>query len=375
MFEYLRDSETRGGMHKKSNIILVDDDSVNLVVGKNALSDEYDVLTIPSGEKLLTLLQTIHPDLILLDIAMPDMDGYEVLQKIKENESTSDIPVMFLTAKCDAESELHGLTLGAVDYITKPFSPPLLKKRIETLLLFLQQKKTLQKYNNNLQSIVQEKTKTVVELQNVVLNTVAELVEYRDNITGAHIGRTQDLLKYLLDEMIRQGVYSSEIVGWDLSFILPSSQLHDVGKIIIPDSILKKPGRLTDEEFELMKQHPLQGAKIIETIQKSTTEHAFLQHAKTFALYHHEKWNGSGYPYGLKGEDIPLQGRLMAVVDVYDALVSERSYKKQMSHDEAKHIIIEESGSHFDPRLVEVFEKVEDKFEEAIHSSIEEVAL
>lgn len=369
------DSGTRGKMHKKSNIILVDDDSVNLMVGKNALSDDYDVLTIPSGEKLLTLLQTVHPDLILLDISMPGMDGYEVLQKIKEDEQTSDIPVMFLTAKNDAESELHGLTLGAIDYITKPFSTPLLKKRIETLLLFLQQKKTLQKYNNNLQAIVQEKTKTVVELQNVVLNTVAELVEYRDNITGAHIGRTQDLLKHLLDEIIRQGVYSNEIIGWDLSFILPSSQLHDVGKIIIPDSILKKRGKLTDEEFDLMKQHPVQGAEIIETIQKSTTEHAFLQHAKTFALYHHEKWNGSGYPYGLKGEDIPLQGRLMAVVDVYDALVSERSYKKQMSHEEAAQIIIEESGSHFDPHLVEIFKIVEGKFKETACASLEKVVL
>jgi putative two-component system response regulator len=353
-------------MTTRQKIFLVDDDITNLTVGKNSLSDDYDTLTIPSGKKLLQLLETVHPDLILLDINMPDMDGYEVIQRLKQNAKTADIPVIFLTAKSDVESELRGLTLGAIDYILKPFSPPLLRKRIETHLLVLKQQNELKHYNDNLQDIVREKTQTVVELQSAVLNVVAELVECRDDITGGHITRTQNYLQILLDEIMKQKIYFGEISQWkELEFLLLSSQLHDVGKIMVPDVILKKPGKLTPEEFDLIKRHPTWGANIIEMIGRNTREKNFLLNARIFALYHHEKWDGTGYPSGLAGEKIPLLGRLMAIADVYDALVSKRPYKTPLEHERAKEIILEGNGSHFDPLLVGVFTTVADQFEVA----------
>lgn len=350
-------------MERRKKIILVDDNATNLMIGKNTLNDIYDILTIPSGSKLLSLLNTICPDLILLDVNMPEMDGYEVIKRLKENRQTMHIPVIFLTAQGDLDSELCGLSLGAIDYISKPFSPPLLRKRIETHLLIVEQQQKLRHYNDNLQDLIKEKTKTVVELQNAVLNTVAELVECRDDVTGGHISRTQSYLHILLTRMLEMGIYLAETRGWDLDFLLPSAQLHDVGKIMVPDVILKKAGKLTPEEFEQMKQHTTQGARIIEMIEQKTTEKTFLMHAKIFALYHHEQWDGSGYPAGLKGQEIPLQGRLMAIVDVYDALVSERPYKKTMTHEEARCIIAEKGGSHFDPALVTVFLSAADQFE------------
>ena len=356
-------------MDRRKKIILVDDNVTNLIVGKNTLQDIYDILTVPSGTKLLQLLKAIRPDLILLDVNMPDMDGYEVIKRLKGNSDTADIPVIFLTAQSDMDSELRGLTLGAIDYISKPFSPPLLRKRIETHLLIVEQQMKLRHYNDNLQDLVREKTRTVVELQNAVLNTVAELVECRDDVTGGHISRTQSYLGILLKEMMKQGLYADETGHWNLEFLIPSAQLHDVGKIMVPDVILKKPGKLTPEEFEQMKQHTTQGANIIEMIEQKTSEKTFLKHAKIFALYHHEKWDGSGYPAGLAGQQIPLQGRLMAIVDVYDALVSERPYKKAMSHEAARTIILENSGSHFDPALIRVFQAVTDQFEAVSNSN------
>lgn len=352
-------------MTKRKKIILVDDDITNLTVGKNALSDAYDTLTIPAGEKLLHLLETVHPDLILLDVNMPDMDGYEVIRRLKQNDKTADIPVIFLTAQSDVASELQGLTLGAIDYISKPFSPPLLLKRIETHLLVMEQQKELKRYNDNLQEIVREKTKIVVELQNAVLSTVAELVECRDDVTGGHITRTQNYLRILLDEMLLQHVYFDEVSQCEIELLLLSSQLHDVGKIMVPDVILKKPGKLTSEEFDLMKHHPAWGARIIEMIGQNTREKNFLLNARIFALYHHEKWDGTGYPLGLSGERIPLLGRLMAIADVYDALVSKRPYKEALEYEQANEIIRQGSGTHFDPLLVDVFIAVAHQFEAA----------
>lgn len=359
-------------MENKKTIILVDDNITNLIVGKEALSETYNTLTVPSAEKLFNLLDTLTPDLILLDVKMPDMDGYEVIQILKEDPTKDEIPVIFLTSKNDNDSELKGLSLGAIDYISKPFSPPLLRKRIETHLIYFDQQKELTNYNKNLKSIVKEKTQTVIELQNAVLNTVAELVECRDDVTGGHISRTQKYLRVLLDEMIREGIYEEEVSTWDLDFILPSSQLHDVGKIMVPDNILKKPGKLTDEEFEEIKKHAEYGANIIDMISENATDKAFLNHARIFALNHHEKWDGTGYPNRLKGEEIPLQGRLMAIADVYDALVSERPYKPPMPHEEARQIIVEGSGKQFDPALITAFGAVENKYKEIMADSEKE---
>lgn len=362
-------------MGQRHKVVLVDDDITNLTLGKNVLSDLYDVVTLPSGEKLLNAVDSLAPDLILLDVSMPEMDGYEVLRRLKQKESTLDIPVVFLTAKSDTDSELTGLSLGAVDYINKPFEPTLLRKRIKNHLQFHEQQLVLKQYNEDLQSMVAEKTKTVLELKNAVLNVVAELVECRDEVTGDHIFRTQEFLKAMLICMIKKGVYSQQVSEWDTTFFVTSSQLHDVGKIMIKDSILQKPGKLTAAEFEEMKKHTTYGARIIDTIAQNTTEKTFLQYAHTFAISHHERWDGTGYPYGLKGEDIPLEGRLMAIGDVYDALISKRPYKQAMPHKKACAIIIEGSGSHFDPTLVEVFALVQDEFAFIAEHSAQQLTL
>jgi len=346
----------------RKTIFLVDDDIMNLTIGNDTLVDTYNVFTINSGARLIRMLERHIPDLILLDIEMPGMNGYETLQAIKEKEETRDIPVIFLTAKDDEENELHGLTLGAIDYITKPFSPLLLLKRIEVHLLvdaqtreLDMQRQELIRYNNNLAEMVEAKTRTVVELQEAVLRTFAELIECRDGITGGHIGRTQYYLSLFLDELKKYGAYRDTIASWNTTLILQSAQLHDVGKIAIKDDILQKPGKLTNQEFEEIKTHVMFGETVIRNIMASTTEQDFLEQARIMVATHHEKWDGSGYPRGLKGEEISLQGRLMAIIDVYDALTSDRPYKPAYTHEEALGIIAEGSGTHFDPALVKIF--------------------
>ncbi|MDR2940217.1 MAG: HD domain-containing protein, partial [Clostridiales bacterium] len=346
----------------RKKIITVDDNIINLTTAKNALTDNYDIYTVPSGEKLFKVLEKTRPDLILLDIDMPVMNGYEVIRLLKNKKDTANIPVIFLTSIHDPENELEAFTLGAIDYITKPFSPTLLSKRIEVHLLVESQRKELQNYNENLMRMVREKTNTVFELQNAVLKTVAELVECRDDITGGHIERTQGYLKILISDLIKYEDFREEISHWDLDFFILSAQLHDVGKVAIKDNILLKPGKLTVEEFEEMKKHTTVGANIIKKIENSTSQSDFLKHAEIFAGSHHEKWDGTGYPLGLKGSEIPLEGRLMAIVDVYDALTNERPYKDAYTHEKAVEIIKEGSGSHFDPKLVVSFLDHEHEF-------------
>ena len=353
----------------RQKVILVDDNAVNLNIGKNLLKTLYEVYPVPSAAKLFQILETIIPDLILMDIEMPEMNGYEATKILKANPRFSEIPVIFLTSKNDEASEMEGFDLGAADYISMPFSRPLLLKRIANQLLIARQKNdllanqaTLKDYANNLEGKVRDKTAEVFNLQNAVLATVADLVEFRDKSTGGHIACTQLYLKVLTDELIRQGIYKEELSGWDMDFFLTSALLHDVGKIAIPDIILNKPGKLTKEEFEIMKTHVDVGVATIEKIMHNAKEHAFLRHTLYIVGTHHEKWDGSGYPIGLKGEDIPLEGRLMAIADVYDALISERPYKKAFSHEESCKIIEAGSGTHFDPILVEVFRQVADEF-------------
>jgi putative two-component system response regulator len=355
--------------HDRKIILLVDDNATNLAAGKNILKDQYKVYPTPSAEIMFDLIENIVPDLILLDIEMPEMNGYEAITVLKGNPKWADIPIMFLTSKTDEGSELEGLSLGAIDYVAKPFSAPLLLKRIENHLLTESQKKQLKDFNNILEDLVRRKTMQITNLQNAVLNTVADLVEFRDDVTGGHIYRTQKYLKILLDKMIAEGVYADEISAWDMDYLIPSAQLHDVGKIAISDLILNKPDKLTPEEFEIMKTHVTIGVKAILKIEKNADEHAFLKHARLIAGGHHEKWDGSGYPVGLSGKDIPLEGRLMAIGDVYDALISRRPYKRPLSTDEARQIIQEGGGSHFDPVLVGVFSKVADQFAEIVRNS------
>ena len=346
----------------RHKIILVDDNMANLTLGKNMLKMYYEVYPVPSAAKLFEILEKIIPDLILMDIEMPEMNGYEAMKKIKADSRFAEIPVIFLTAKSDESSELEGFELGAMDYVSKPFSAPLLIKRIANQLLIVEQKKGLKDYADNLEIKVRDKTREVFNLQNAVLSTVADLVEFRDKLTGSHVNRTRLYLKALTEELIKEGIYADIIKDWDMDIFLHSAQLHDVGKIAISDLILNKPGKLTPEEFEIMKTHVMVGVDAIEKIMGNTNEHAFLRHALIIAGTHHEKWDGTGYPMGLKGDNIPLEGRLMAIADVYDALIAVRPYKKAFSHEEACKIIEDGSGTHFDPVLVEVFRKIKGEF-------------
>jgi len=352
-------------INDKKKIMIVDDNITNLTVAKKALEDLYSVIPVSSGKKALEFLTRTYPSLILLDIEMPEMDGFDTIQIIKSNPDTRDIPVIFLTAKDDNGSELEGLKLGAVDYITKPFSIPLLLQRIELHIELVTQKQELANYNRNLSKMVKEQTEIISELQHAIIHTLAELVECRDGTTGGHIVRTRSYFEILLHALEDTGYYSEEIIKWDLDLIAESAQLHDIGKVAIADSILRKPGKLTDAEFSEIKSHPLVGENAIRSAMCMTKSKEFLSNAAVIAISHHEKWDGSGYPYGLAGEEIPLSGRLMAIADVYDALVSERPYKPAFTHEEATRIITGDANIHFDPILIEAFIQVGDQFREA----------
>ena len=346
----------------KPQVMVVDDNVVNLQVARKALNEIYTIIPVTSGEMAISLMKKGLPSLILLDIDMPGMDGFETLRHIKENELTQNIPVIFLTAINDSVSELEGLQLGAVDYITKPFSIPLLIQRVNLHIELIKQKKDLQHYNDHLMELVSEKTKTIVELQHAIIHALSDLIECRDGLTGGHVARTQTYLRVLMDGLVCSGHYADEIRDVDLNLWVESAQLHDIGKVGIPDEILKKPGKLTKEEFDVIKGHPLIGENALRGAMEMTSAKELLSHAATVAVSHHEKWDGSGYPYGLKGEEIPLIGRLMAIADVYDALVSERPYKKAFPHEMAVDIIVGEAGKHFDPTLVEVFKTYAHRF-------------
>jgi len=346
---------------KINHIFLVDDDFSTLKIGKAALQNKYIVTAITSGEKLLHLLKRAKPDLILLDVLMPDLCGYDTIKILKANPETAEIPVIFLTGKNEDEDELLGLSLGAVDYITKPFSQPLLLKRIELHLQLQAQKNELRLFNENLHEMVREQTNEVNALQNAIIMWAAEIIEFRNEETGWHVGRVQEYLRLLLNEMRKTDLYSAEISTWDIDAFIKSAILHDVGKIKISDEILLKKSRLTIEELEDMKLHSLYGKLLIERLQTMLPNQIFLEYAKTLAYAHHEKWDGTGYPDRLKGEEIPLNARMMSLVDVYDALISERPYKRAFSHEEAMQIISDGRGTQFDPYLTDLFLGLSDK--------------
>ena len=333
----------------RETIFIVDDSDVSLTTAKEALKRHYRVMTLPSAEKMFALIKKITPDLILLDIEMPDMDGFEVLHHLKHNVSLDGIPVILLTGRSDIDAEIRGLQLGVVDFITKPFSEPVLLNRIRNHL--------------NINEIILERTARLQRLQNGIVFVLADVLERRDLRTGGHVERTTAYVRILLESMREQGVYADEVDHIDTELFVSSARLHDVGKISISDVILNKPGKLTEEEFAIMKTHPTEGERIIDQIVFRTGgDETFLHYAKSFAGYHHERWNGRGYPYGLKGTNIPLEGRIMAFADVYDAMVSIRSYKESLSHEEAIKTILENADDHFDPIITTAFYDVCEKF-------------
>ena len=339
-------------------IFLVDDNATNLTVAEEALAEQYRVIALSSAAKMFIALEKFKPDLILLDIEMPEMTGFEAMKKLKSSDLYAEIPVIFLTGRTDPVSEAIGIDLGAVDFIMKPFSVPVLLNRIRNHLQLdeLVRERTAQ---------LARRTEQLVLLQNGIVYTFADLVENRDKNTGGHIDRTVVYFRILMEAMIERKVYDDEIRSWSIDSVASSARLHDLGKIAISDSILNKPGPLTEDEYHVMKTHSIAGERIIDKAIQQTGGAEFLHNAKMIAAYHHECWDGSGYPYGLKGTDIPLQGRLMAIIDVYDALVSERPYKKAFSHVEAVNIIMNGAGKHFDPFIVKVFYDVNNEFLEA----------
>ena len=338
----------------QKTIFVVDDNDTNLSVAKEALKEQYRVITLPSAAKMFAHIQKVTPDLILLDIEMPEMDGFEALGLLKENPSLAVIPVIFLTSMTDAAVEVRGFQLGVVDFITKPFSPPVLQNRIKTHLDIdgLIRERTRQ---------LQEKTIQLQRTQNGIVYVLADMVENRDQTTGGHIERTASYLELLVSAMIERDLHADKLKEMDLDLLICSARLHDVGKITISDVVLNKPGKLTDGEYEIMKSHSPEGERVVDQIVARTGNVEFLHNAKLFAGYHHERWDGKGYPRGLKENEIPLQGRVMAIVDVYDALVSERPYKKAFTSEQAFNIIMENAGTQFDPTIAEVFYEIRDK--------------
>ena len=346
---------------RQETVLIVDDTPDNITLISSLLKDLYKVKISNNGEKALKIAASdTPPDLILLDIMMPEIDGYEVITRLKADEKTREIPVIFLTAKVEVEDETYGLGLGAVDYITKPISPPIVLARVRTHLDLKIARDFLKDRNRYLEEEVRQRTREVAAVQDVTIQAMASLAETRDNETGNHIRRTQWYVKLLAEKLRHLPRFRTELDNdKNIDLIVKSAPLHDIGKVGIQDRILLKPGRFEAAEFEIMKDHARLGRDAIVSAQQSLDlELPFLAYAKEIAYSHQEKWDGSGYPEGLSGDDIPVSARIMAIADVYDALVSRRPYKEGMPHEQALEIIIEGKGSHFDPDIVDVFLEV-----------------
>ncbi len=340
---------------RRETLLVVDDTAVNLDILLNLLGGEFDISVARDGASALRLAAKVRPRLILLDIMIPVMDGFEVCRRLKADPSTAEIPVIFITSLSQEFDEAHGLELGAVDYITRPFSPALVKARVHKHV-------ELERHRDELERMVEERTHDLRRTRDATIRCLAMLAEMRDSETGEHIERTREYALLLARFLARQSVPGRILTDDDLDLLYQSAPLHDIGKVGVPDSILLKPGRLSAEEFAEIRRHPVYGGDVLRRAEEQLGEISFLTMAREIAETHHEKWDGSGYPYGLKGDNIPLVGRIMAVADVYDALRSERPYKEAFSHVKAVEIIREGAGTHFDPVLVEAFCRLEREF-------------
>lgn len=348
----------------KQTVLVVDDTPDNLFLMKNLLQDHYRVKVASTGEQALRISASDSPPaMILLDIMMPRMDGYEVCRQLKQSPVTMDIPVIFLTARSDVEAEEKGLELGAVDYITKPISPSIVLARVKSHLALKAIDDFLRDQNHFLEQEVARRLLEVTAAQDVTILAMASLAETRDSDTGNHIRRTQFYVKALAEKLRDNPRFSTLLTTANIHAIFKSAPLHDIGKVGIPDYILLKPGRLDAHEFEIMKTHTTLGYNAILNAERALgTPVKFLSFAMGIALSHQEKWDGSGYPQGLVGDAIPIAARLMAVADVYDALICRRVYKEPMSHEAAVKIMLEGSGKHFDPDMLDAFIAIQAEF-------------
>ncbi|MDR1654559.1 MAG: response regulator [Treponema sp.] len=328
-------------------ILVVDDNLAILKHIQIQLAGKYQVLLAKSGAQALQICSKRVPDLILLDIDMPEMNGFETIARLKQNPRLFHIPVIFLTANRDSDTEIKGLESGAVDFITKPFEKSILIHRI--------------RLHSQLSAYQQDLEKTVKELEDSIVLSFSELIEARDENTGGHVQRTSRYAELLIRELLRQGQFLDLLNEDEIAMSIKAVPLHDIGKIGISDSILLKPGRLDEGEFAVMKTHTTIGARILQQMFERTPTQHYLRYARIVAEGHHEKWDGSGYPRGLKGDDIPLISRIMAVADVYDALVADRVYRKALSSGEAHDHIVAGRGAHFDPKVIDAFEEIYDE--------------
>ena len=348
----------------KPTVLAVDDTPDNLALLGALLREHYIVRVATNGERALAIAAgSPHPDLILLDVMMPGMDGYETCRRLKADARTADIPVIFLTAKTKTEDEMQGFACGAVDYIAKPISPPTVLARVRSHLELKALRDREQRKAEYLEAEVARRTQMIAAVQDVTIMAMASLAETRDNETGNHLRRTQHYVRALATALKDHPRFRQALTPRMIELLFKSAPLHDIGKVGIPDRILLKPGRLTAEEFEVMKTHTTLGYEAIQHAEESLgLEVEFLRMAKEIALSHQEKWDGSGYPQGLAGDAIPLSARLMAVADVYDALISRRVYKEPMPHEQAVAIITEGRGRHFDPDMVDAFLAIQHDF-------------
>jgi putative two-component system response regulator len=349
-----------------ATVLVVDDTPENLALMRGLLKDHYKTLFATNGEQALKVAREHRGvDIILLDVMMPVMDGYEVCRQLKADERTRGIPVIFLTAKSQVEDERLGLDLGAVDYITKPISPPLFSARVRNHLLVKQARDQLANQNQLLEQRVRERTQALVETQDATIYAMSALAETRDNETGNHIRRTQHYVRALAQALQALPDFQAELSDEVIDLLYKSAPLHDIGKVGIPDRVLLKPGKLDPDEWVIMKKHVDYGRDAIRVAESQMHgDSSFLRLAREIAYGHHEKWDGTGYPQGLVGDAIPLSARLMAVADVYDALISRRVYKPPFSHEVAVGMIVEGRGRHFDPRIVDVFVGMAEQFKE-----------
>ncbi len=356
----------------RQHILIVDDSPANLHMLGSILGDHYNVLYASGGEEGIRLANTRAIDLILLDVVMPDMDGYNVCNQLKTDPATRNIPVIFLTSLTSAADEEKGLSAGAEDFIHKPVSPPVVMARVRNHLLLANSKRELRSQNEQLEKLVVQRTGEIVRkdhqliaAQSATITAFCALAEARDNETGNHIRRTQNYVRLLAEKMRNHPRYRPLLTDESIELLYKSAPLHDIGKVAIPDAILLKPGRLTEEEWVVMKKHSLVGRDAITTAasELDRDDGNFLSFAAEIAYTHHERWDGKGYPRALAGDAIPLSGRLMAVADVYDALTTKRVYKEALSHKMAITIMKAERGSHFDPDIFDAMIAIQDQFQ------------
>jgi putative two-component system response regulator len=340
----------------KPTILIVDNSPVNLSWLGNLLSKLYTVKAVNHGAKALKVVSEEQPDLILLDIKMPDISGYEVCRMLKADKHTQHIPVIFLTSKTEAVSEEMGMSMGAVDYITRPINPEILLSRVRAHFLEASYLRTMRVNNEYLEYEVTKRARDLATLQQVTILALASLAEVRDLETGSHLRRTQNYIRALARHLRPHPRFANALHDEMIEMLFQCAPLHDIGKVGIPDRILLKPGRYEPHEFEIMKTHPALGFEALNQAQVAAgASIEFLEVAKDIVYSHHEKWDGSGYPQGLAGDAIPIPARLMAIVDVYDALICKRVYKPGMSHERATEIIVQGRGKHFDPDVVDAF--------------------